>query len=393
METLTNNGTAFVTNINYNEKGQRLLIEYGNNTSTEYQYDPNTFRLNRLKTLRTGNSSTLQDLNYTYDPVGNIVEINDNAQETTLYNNAPVEPRKKFTYDALYRILSGNGRELIGLAQASSGGYSADSIGAADTHAVHKYTQQYEYDELGNITKLTHTTPTSSLNWTRNYVYDTATNRLLKHDVNQTLPDYQYDAHGNITQMPHLPAMAWSFKDELKEVTLNAGGDKAYYVYDASGNRALKVVVKGNIREERYYLGDYEVYRKFVSNSLHTERSTVHVSDDKKKIALLEKQTVPEGSLTPNSSLVTRYQYDDHLGSASLELNENADIISYEEYHPFGTTSYLKHNTNISQKCYKYVGKERDEETGLYYYGARYYAAWLCRFVSVDPLQHKYPYY
>jgi len=393
LETLTNNGTAFVTNINYNEKGQRLLIEYGNNTSTEYQYDPNTFRLNRLKTLRTGNSSTLQDLNYTYDPVGNIVEINDNAQETTYYNNAPVEPRKKFTYDALYRILSGNGRELIGLAQASSGGYSADSIGAADTHAVHKYTQQYEYDELGNITKLTHTTPTSSLNWTRNYVYDTATNRLLKHDVNQTLPDYQYDAHGNITQMPHLPAMAWSFKDELKEVTLNAGGDKAYYVYDASGNRALKVVVKGNIREERYYLGDYEVYRKFVSNSLHTERSTVHVSDDKKKIALLEKQTVTEGSLTPNSSLVTRYQYDDHLGSASLELNENADIISYEEYHPFGTTSYLKHNTNISQKCYKYVGKERDEETGLYYYGARYYAAWLCRFVSVDPLQHKYPYY
>ena len=42
-------------------------------------------------------------------------------------------------------------------------------------------------------------------------------------------------------------------------------------------------------------------------------------------------------------------------------------------------------------KRYKYVGKERDEETGLYYYGARYYAAWLCRFVSVDALQQKYP--
>ena len=44
-------------------------------------------------------------------------------------------------------------------------------------------------------------------------------------------------------------------------------------------------------------------------------------------------------------------------------------------------------------KQYKYVGKERDEETGLYYYGARYYAAWIARFVSVDPLQHKYPHY
>ncbi len=88
-----------------------------------------------------------------------------------------------------------------------------------------------------------------------------------------------------------------------------------------------------------------------------------------------------------------RYQYDNHLDSACLELDENAAIISYEEYHPFGTTSYRsgRSNTEVSLKRYKYVGKERDEETGLYYYGARYYAAWLCRFVSVDPLQFEYP--
>ncbi|MCD4697341.1 MAG: hypothetical protein K8S16_13985 [Bacteroidales bacterium] len=80
--------------------------------------------------------------------------------------------------------------------------------------------------------------------------------------------------------------------------------------------------------------------------------------------------------------------YANHLGFACLELDENADIISYEEYHPFGTTSYRsgRTETEVSLKRYKYVGKERDEETGLYYYGARYYAAWLCRFVSVDPL-------
>ncbi len=71
-----------------------------------------------------------------------------------------------------------------------------------------------------------------------------------------------------------------------------------------------------------------------------------------------------------------------YLGSAFLEL-------------PFGTTSYRSGRslTETSLKRYKYVGKEQDEETGLYYYGARYYAAWLCRFVSVDPLQHKYPHY
>jgi RHS repeat-associated protein len=83
------------------------------------------------------------------------------------------------------------------------------------------------------------------------------------------------------------------------------------------------------------------------------------------------------------------------LGSASLELDETGDIISYEEYHPFGTTSYRSGRdvTEVSLKRYKYVGKERDNETGLYYYGARYYADWIARFVSVDPLQHKYPHY
>jgi len=43
--------------------------------------------------------------------------------------------------------------------------------------------------------------------------------------------------------------------------------------------------------------------------------------------------------------------------------------------------------TEVSQKRYKYCGKERDDESGLYYYGDRYYAAWLGRFVSVDPLK------
>jgi RHS repeat-associated protein len=128
---------------------------------------------------------------------------------------------------------------------------------------------------------------------------------------------------------------------------------------------------------------------------LETERTTVNISDDKKKIATAETLTIDQGSLTVNPVAVIRYQYDNHLGSASLELDETADIISYEEYHPFGTTSYRsgRTETETSQKRYKYVGKERDEETGLYYYGFRYYAAWLCRFISVDPLQFEYPHY
>ncbi|MGB3464927.1 MAG: RHS repeat-associated core domain-containing protein, partial [Cyclobacteriaceae bacterium] len=70
-------------------------------------------------------------------------------------------------------------------------------------------------------------------------------------------------------------------------------------------------------------------------------------------------------------------------------------VISYEEYYPFGSTSYWagRSESEVKQKRYRYVGKEKDSETGLYYYGARYYAAWLCRFISVDPLKDEYPYY
>ncbi len=206
--------------------------------------------------------------------------------------------------------------------------------------------------------------------------------------------DYSYDNHGNTTAMPHLSNMQWDYKDQLKEVDLGGGGT-AYYVYDASGKRVRKVIEKtGGIVEQRIYLGGYEVYKKTISGSLNFERETLRINDDRKAIANIETKTVQNGmDILPHPAI--RYQYDNHLGSACLELDENAAIISYEEYHPFGTTSYRngRTETEVSLKRYKYVGKERDEETGLYFYGARYYAAWICRFVSVDPLQREYPHY
>jgi len=60
-----------------------------------------------------------------------------------------------------------------------------------------------------------------------------------------------------------------------------------------------------------------------------------------------------------------------------FKSNRTSLSFFYKEYHPFGTTSYRsgRTETEVSLKRYKYVGKERDDETGLYYYGARYYAA------------------
>jgi RHS repeat-associated protein len=70
-----------------------------------------------------------------------------------------------------------------------------------------------------------------------------------------------------------------------------------------------------------------------------------------------------------------------------LELDDQAQIISYEEYTPYGSTSYhaVRRQTE-TPKRYRYTGKERDEESGLYYHGARYYVAWLGRWNSCDPI-------
>jgi RHS repeat-associated protein len=70
-----------------------------------------------------------------------------------------------------------------------------------------------------------------------------------------------------------------------------------------------------------------------------------------------------------------------------VEVDENADVISYEEYHPYGTTAYQSgpNSAEVTLKRYRYTGMERDEESGLSYHVARYYAPWLCRWAAVDP--------
>ena len=146
---------------------------------------------------------------------------------------------------------------------------------------MRNYQQQYQYDELGNILQMK-----SVGQWTRDYLYETSNNRLTRHSYGA--PNvYYYDAHGNMIKMPHLQEIKWDWKDQMKEVTLNASNDKAYYVYDSSGERVRKVIEKGTITEERYYLGGYEIYRKTNSGTLEVERESLFIEDGNKTLALV----------------------------------------------------------------------------------------------------------
>jgi len=111
------------------------------------------------------------------------------------------------------------------------------------------------------------------------------------------------------------------------------------------------------------------------------------VMDDKQRIALVETRTFPRSSDPDDPLLLIRYQFGNHLGSASLELDEQARIIFYEEYSPYGSSTYqaVRSQTETAKR-YRYTGKERDEESGLYYHGARYYTPWLGRWISCDRL-------
>ena len=382
----TETATNFVSNIDYDAKGRRERIQYGNGSTTGYTYDGKTFRLKRLLTTRNNGADVLQDLNYTYDAAGNVTQIDDNAQQTIFFNGSVVSPSQKFEYDALYRLVKATGREHASVnadSEPEAEGYNAAQISPQDGTAMRNYAREWRYDSVGNILSIIHDANGNA--WTRTNAYATDSNRLNSTAVGQTTASFSYNAHGSMASMPHLSAMDWDFAEKLCHIT--RGTTEAYYNYDGNGIRTRKVVVKNGVTETRLYLGGFEIWRKSVNGMLETERETLHVMDDQRRIALVETLTMENGNRIASPAPVLRYQLDNHLGSASLELDGSANIISYEEYYPYGDTSYRagRNASEVSRKRYRYTGKEKDEESSLYYCEQRYYAAHISRWVSTDP--------
>ncbi|MER9562972.1 SpvB/TcaC N-terminal domain-containing protein [Mesorhizobium sp. M0571] len=420
--------TPFVINIDYDAKAQRQRIDYGNGVATLYVYDPLTFRLLHLQTIRSAAAfpqdcpvaaqpgwpgCDVQNLHYVYDAVGNITHIRDDAQQTVYFRNKRVEPSSDYTYDALYRLIEATGREHLGQVGGSPIPSSYNDMARVglphpgDGAALGRYLERYVYDKVGNFLEMQHRgTDPLAPGWTRTYVYEEASllepgktsNRLTRtslgagSDETYSVGSDGYDAHGNMLRMPHLAEMRWDYAEQLRMTRRQslgpqdipgsaAAGQRTWYVYDGAGKRARKVTenANGSVKEERLYLGGFEIYRSFGANAL--TRETLHIEDGTRRIALVETRTD-----RPHPKGLVRYQLANHLGTASLELDATAIVISYEEYTPFGSSSYQAVDGQLaSPKRYRFIGKERDEESGLYYHGARYYSPWLGRWTSCDP--------
>jgi RHS repeat-associated protein len=403
LETLevTQNGNAefFVTNIDYNEKGQRTRIVYGNNVSTDYFYDNETFRLIRLETKRA-NNDPLQDLRYTFDPIGNITHAEDRNIPIVFFDNQKIDGVASYVYDALYRLIEATGRENTAVAVFGQLDNWNDQpflrqYSQGDPMAWRNYTQEYDYDEVGNLGEMRHVAPGG--NWTRTYAYPANNNRLQSTTVGPDTYNYtHHPQHGFMTAVPHLTVMKWNFKDELqatsRQSVLSGTPETTWYVYDGGGQRVRKITdntaaagVDPTRKAERIYVGGIEVYREFgVGGGVDLERKTCHVMDDKSRLAMIETRTRGIDDAPPR---LVRYQFRNQLGSSCIETDATARVISYEEYHPFGTTSHQAADRDLkaAAKRYRFTAMERDEESGLEYHSARYYVPWLGRWLSPDP--------
>lgn len=391
LEQVALDAETCVERIAYDARGRRVLIAYGNGVMTRYAHNAPTSRLVRLRTERyttpaalsyVGDGNALQDLAYGYDLAGNVVAIHDRTPAsgitgTMLGANAL---DRVFTYDALYRLRSTTGRECPDPRPSEPWN---DPEHCHDPTGTRPYTQTYNYDAVGNLTQWNH----DSTPGTHDRVFTLApgTNRVETITDTGVTRSYQYDANGNLVNEDANRHLAWDFAGRLsaftrRETASGPPSTECVYLYDADGLRVKRYSrdQQGDVTVTIAIDGVFEHHRRG-----SRQNNTLHVIDNGGRVA-----TVRVGDPFPDDGAAVarvRYQLGDHLGGANLVVGgsslQDGMLFDREEYLPYGETSY----GSFAQKRYRFGGKERDEENGLYYHGARYYAPWMARWISCDP--------
>jgi RHS repeat-associated protein len=400
--------TTTVKNIVYNARGEIEAIEYGNGTLTRYAYDSETFRLVQLRTTRSGfdppfpstptaapDARILQNLFYMYDAMGNITEVRDAAFSPAFFRNQQVDPISRYRYDSRYRLIEATGRENYDSTAAPRRVEPAPFVvqfPVTDPTALRNYTERYEYDACGNIVSVRHSAALGS--WTRHYEYATTRNRLERTWQGSNVgaaTAYRHDGHGNILNVANTPPVAdltWDYRDALKSVDLQGGG-RAHYVYDVDKRRTRKVIDSpgGAKRWERIYLDDVEIYRRYGPAGVVSDEIESHSILVEERRILLHDDVVKTTAPGLPIGILSRFQYSNHLGSACLELDASSRVISYEEFHPYGTSAYQAQGAAVeaTPRRHRHTACERDTETGFDYHGVRFYLPWLGRWLNCDP--------
>ena len=331
---------------------------------------------------------------------------------------------KTYSYDNLYQLIKVGGETVYNPYLSSVPEF------------VSNYSQFFEFDTdgLGNMTSkvskesvTSHKTIGDNLNYSFDYVYDEnfahrlvrAGDRYYKYDENGNIiceQDGSFESNGDdvsyhkITQEAedvYSTDYGWGLFREENGSSGGATGSRYCRTYAWNEINLLISSVDANYNTAYVYGQDGQRSNKYTANSetlyfnkmwtLHTDSgNSVYGGQTAKNIYLGETRIVTKLNSGENPTYQEEYykQYyyhSDHLGSASLISDYKGDEYQWIEHTPYGEIWVEKtQNQGFEYLPYKFTGKEIDEETGLYYYGARYLDPKYSRWLSTDPAIGEY---
>ena len=394
----------YVQRLEYDEFGQRAFLLVGNGAETAYAYNPLNRRLSRLT------AGDFQDLNYSYDLVGNITALSNKVPVPHASDmGGPVD--QTFAYDGLYRLTQATGEWRF------------------SPNKRNDYSLSLAYDTIHNITQKTQsnaiTTPGGATVPQKTTTYGFPYAYAGRGPHAPTIIGeraYSYDGNGNQTGWDDLTSgrrrtIVWDEENRIHEIRDN--GRTTAFVYNDSGERVIKRGAQGetayvnqfwtvrnrSVGTKHVFVGDTRIASKVVPGDAHVDpRSTdpftsvlgqwwQHRSEqgwqngnNTVKNPHYAGNVMPD--ILPEDNFVYFY-HPDHLGSTSFATAATGDLYEHLEYFPFGET-WVSEQTNTQRLPNLFTSKELDEETQLYYFGARYYDPKTSVWQSTDPILGRY---
>lgn len=387
---------VIVASVTYSALGKKLREEQGNGVVTTYSYDEMSQRLIGIRTERepghVRGARKLQDLRYDYDPVGNVLLVHNDAQATRFWRNQKIVPQNTYVYDSLNQLTESTGRQMASLGQQSSQLPSPLIPPPVDDSAFTLYTRTFSYDRGGNLKQIRHSAPATGNNYTTDITVSSRSNRAVLSELAPAPETVEslFDSGGHQLQLLAGQHLDWNARGELYQVSpvVREGSisDTERYRYASDGLRVEKLTTQlsGNTLQLQrvIYMKGVEWRTTHIGDTLKEDLRTVLVGQaGRAQVRVLHWKA---GQMAGNDQV--RYSYDDLIGSCGLELDAFGEIISQEEYFPFGGTSLwtARNQAEADYKTLRYSGRERDS-TGLYYYGHRYCQSWAGRWLSADP--------
>ena len=330
--------TAYADEVSFAADGRLKQILLGNDLWETHNYQtPGATTPTSYMLGTTQGNGDITKLDYFFSPTQN----NGNVQSQTILRNNNNSWSQSYVYDNVNRLLT-----------------------VSETTGSNPWSQSYGYDQYGNRHIATSGLPLELHEPNSPSNFSAANNRLTTLPTNP-VTTITYDAAGN---QANYPPYTLNYDGENRNTVVKlSGSDYVTFSYDGDGRRVKKQITNGATT--------YYVYDAF-------------------------GQMAAEYSTQPPTATGTSYMFTDMLGSVRTITDQNKIIIENYDYLPFGRM--LNASTNGRANLYfpsdpdapnallnsktpqKFTGKERDAETGLDYFGARYYSGAQGRFISAD---------